>query len=141
MRCIHLCTLIGVIALSSSGASAGSRFVSHDDGQTVRVGEGGVSVVRDGVEYWIVGSPARRYRIVGMLTDQRSAARAGGSAIGSSRLARRVRALGGDGLILIDRREQDHGPVGVWSGGDSAAWQGTRASSVTTTFVVVRYLN
>jgi hypothetical protein len=141
MRSLQLCTLIGVIALSSSGASARSRFVSHDDGQTIRVGEGGVSVASDGVEYWITGSPAGRYRVVGTLTDQRSAGRGGGSAIGSSRLARRVRALGGDGLILVDRREQDHGLVGVWSGGDSAAWQGTRASSVTTTFAVVQYLD
>lgn len=130
------------IIMAAAPAAARSQFVAHDDGQAIRVGEGGTSISRGGVDFWTQGAPARRYQVVGMLTDNRSIGNGAGDAVGSTRLARRVRAAGGDGLILFDRQRQDDGFVGVWSGGDSVApYQGRRAISLTTTFVVVRYLD
>ena len=132
-----------IIVLAAGGpALAGTQFVPHDDGQTIRIGEGGTSISRGGVDFWTGGAPARRYRVVGMLTDNRSVGTGVGSAVGSSRLARRARAAGGDGLILFDQQRHDDGFVGVWGGGNSAApYQGFRAVSLTTTFVVVRYVD
>lgn len=131
-----------LIATAASPALAGTQFVPHDDGQAVRIGQGGTAISRDGVEFWTGGAPARRYQVVGMLTDSRSIGAGAGAAIGSSRLARRARAAGGDALVLFDQSRHDGGFVGVWSGGDSAApYQGFRAVSERTTFMVVRYVD
>lgn len=138
--------LLGVAALAIvSAASAGlarSQFAAVPDGGAVFEGEGGISIARDGVDFWTNGTPARRFQVLGTLTDRRSGALSAGQAVGSPALARQARELGADGLILFDRSVRDGGYVGVWSGGDSLTpISGSRASSTTTTFVAVRYLD
>ncbi|MBX3562063.1 MAG: hypothetical protein KF780_09660 [Sphingomonas sp.] len=131
-----------VIVSAGSAGLARGQFVAVPDGGAVLEGEGGVSIARDGVDFWTSGTPARRFQILGTLTDSRTGALSSGQAVGSPSLARQARALGADGLILFDRQVRDGGHVGVWSGGDSLfPLSGSRASSTTTTFVAVRYID
>lgn len=124
-------------------AAARGQFTAYDGSNARHTGTGGTSVARDGVEFWTDGTPARRFEILGTLTDTRSAGPSARDSVGSASIARQARSLGGDGLIVANRRRQrDGGRVGVWSGGDSMpAVAGTTMPLMTTTFVVVRYLD
>lgn len=131
-----------LIASVSGPSSASGQFTPYDGDSAIQAGEGGAHVARDGVDFWTSGTPARRFQILGTLTDNRSSGMPARSAVGSPRLARQARALGADGLILAGQRRVDGGYVGVWSGGDGIApLVGSRATSTTTTFVVVRYVD
>lgn len=141
MRRTALCAAVLAIALAGGPAVARGQFVAYDDADAVWEGEGGLLVAHDGIDFWTDGTPSRRFQILGTLTESRSGI-AAGQAVGSPNLARQARALGGDALILVGRRERDGGFVGGWSGGDTIApFVGSRASSTATTFAVVRYLD
>jgi hypothetical protein len=137
--------LLGAAAIlmvsAAAPASARGRFIAYDGNNARHLGTGGTSVARDGVEFWTSGTPARRFEILGTLTDTRSSGVTARDSVGSPSLARQARSLGGDGLILASQRSRREGSVGGWSGGDTISWQGSIVASTTTTFVVVRYLD
>lgn len=135
---------IAAVLMVSAALPAAARgmFRPYDGDNARHTGNGGTSVARDGVEFWTDGTPARRFEILGTLTDTRAIGITGRDSVGSSSLARQARSLGGDGLIVANqRRTRNYGSVGVWSGGDSMpAVSGTHMPLMTTTFVVVRYI-
>jgi len=141
MRRTFLCAAAILIASAGTPVSARGQFTAYVGDSSIHQGTGGTNVSRDGVDFWTNGTPSRRFEIIGTLTDTRSGQLAAERAIGSSSLARTARALGGDGLILYDRRKRDGGYVGLWTGGDTISLAGARASSTTMSFVVVRYLD
>ncbi len=129
---------------ATAPASARGRFIAYDGSSARHTGTGGTHVARAGVEFWTSGTPARRFEILGTLTDTRSSGVTAPDSVGSPSLARQARSLGGDGLILASRRQRRarDGSVGGWSGGDTISWRGASFLSLTTTtFVVVRYLD
>lgn len=137
-------SLAAVLMVSAAfPAAARGMFRPYDGDNALHTGNGGTSVARDGVEFWTDGTPARRFEILGTLTDTRSVGLSGRDSVGSRSIARQTRSLGGDGLIVANRRHtRDGGRVAVWSGGDSTAGtSGTTMPLTTTTFVVVRYLD
>ena len=126
---------------ATATASARGQFIAYDGSNARHTGTGGTSVARDGVDFWTSGTPSRRFEILGTLTDTRSSGVTAPDPVGSARLARQARSLGGDGLILASQRSRREGSVGGWSGGDTISWRGSIVASTTTTFVVVRYLD
>ncbi len=131
-----------LLVSTTATASARGRFIAYDGSNARHTGTGGTSMARDGVEFWTSGTPARRFEILGTLTDIRSSGVTAPDSVGSPSVARQARSLGGDGLILASRRHRRDGAVGGWSGGDTISWRGgSFLASTTTTFVVVRYLD
>lgn len=137
--------ILGVAAImllsAIPAASARARFIAYDGASARHTGTGGTSVAREGVEFWTNGTPPRRFEILGTLSDTRSSGPAAHDSVGSASLARQVRALGGDGLILANRFVRGDGFVGGWSGGDTIGLSGFRSNFTTSVFVVVRYLD
>jgi hypothetical protein len=121
--------------------SARGRFIAYEGDSARHTGTGGASIVRDGVEFWTSGTPARRFEILGTLSDTRSSGVTSTGSVGSASLARQARSLGGDGLILAGQRERRDGSVGGWTGGDTIGLRGFHMTYTTTNFVVVRYLD
>lgn len=141
MRKSILSALAILSVMASAPAMARGRFIAYDGDNARHTGTGGTSLAREGVEFWTDGTPARRFEILGTLTDERSSSVTTPDPVGSASLARQARSLGGDGLIVASRRTSSDGAVGSWSGGDTISWSGRRAYLTTTTFVVVRYLD
>jgi hypothetical protein len=99
-------------------AACSTDFYSYS-GSPVLVGQGGASTNVSGIDLWIVGTPPRKYRVIGYITDSRPA----GPLIMATRngaLAAKVRAAGGDGLIMSADYSQYVGTVTVANASGSA---------------------
>lgn len=132
---------VAILMVSTTAAEARGQFIPYEGDNARHTGTGGTSIARDGVEFWTSGTPARRFEILGTLSDTRASGVTSPDPVGSASLARQARRLGGDGLILASRSERRDGFVGVWSAGQSFGPTGNRVNYTTTTFVVVRYLD
>ena len=123
-------------------AYARVEFASYEGPDSIQVGEGGTKVTRDGIDFWTMGAPPRRFLILVILTDVRQNRIFDGQAIGCRGLARRAREAGGNGLILLGQSQQDGGIRGGWVPvGDSVSFFARRRTDATTQFLVVRYLD
>jgi hypothetical protein len=93
--------------LAGPTAWAGAGFLSYDGWDSVQQGQGGEKKVVAGVDFWMQGSPPRRFKILGSIDG---AARRGGlvGRISFSRpedsVAKQARDVGGDAVILTDAR-------------------------------------
>lgn len=138
--------LIGVtVAVASFPAEAKVRFEAYEARNSIVEGQGGSRTEKDGVDFWTMGDPPRRYQIIGIIRDNRGTGVFHGNAVGSSGIAKKVREVGGDAVILLD---QNTALKGIYSQGQATA-NGNQASGSafaipiqerTTTFVVVKYL-
>ena len=63
-------------------------------------GEGGSRVTAGGVDFWQGGEPPRKYRVLSTIVDRRGTSRFAGNAIGSKSVAKQVKALGGDAVLV-----------------------------------------
>lgn len=104
------CLLAVVPALLAVAAPvhAGERFEAYQGPDAVWTGWGGTQVSEGGMEYWTRGTPARKFQIIGFITDSRRAPFSG-KLVGSKSIARQVVALGGHGVIVIDPMEEMKG--------------------------------
>jgi hypothetical protein len=130
-------SLIAVFALAAAMAGpalAGAKFATYEGRDAVREGEGGTRVEKDGVDFWTTGTPPRRYQVIGILTDKRNDCLLCGNAIGSGSLAKRVKALGGDAVVLLDQSTRVKGAVVNYG-------LVTTVRRDTTQLLVVRYLD
>ena len=108
-------------------------------------GQGGSRTTANGIDFWTTGDPPRRYQIIGIIRDNRGTGAFFGNAIGSSGIAKKVREVGGDAVILMN---QTSSITGVWSQGQaSTSGNQTYGSGLAipieervTTFAVVKYL-
>ena len=139
MRVIAALTL----AFSLSGpATAGVQFATYEGPSAVQVGVGGAKVVKDGVDFWTEGTPPRKFQILGYLTDTRGDGRFSGHVVGSSGIAKRVSAAGGDAAIVLDQNTVSRGigAVAMPNGFGGVNMYGRAINKVSTTLAVVRYL-
>jgi hypothetical protein len=88
----------GAVALAIALSSCATTYYGYS-GSGVLVGKGGASTNINGIDLWIVGSPPRKFTIIGYIEDVRP----GGPipmAVRNSQLAAKTRTQGGDGLLL-----------------------------------------
>ena len=145
MRIASFAVLFAV-SISAQPADAKTRFERYEARESVVEGQGGSRIEKDGVDFWTMGDPPRRYQIIGIIRDNRGTGLLHGNAIGSSGIAKKVREVGGDAVILLD---QNSSLKGIFSQGQATA-NGNQAygsglaipiEERTTTFVVVKYLD
>lgn len=91
-----------IAAPARAGWFAQQSFAAYEGQDALQEGRGGTKVTTDGVDFWTSGAPPHRYRIIGVLNDDRSAGIFGGSATGAG-MAKHIRELGGDAVIIMGR--------------------------------------
>lgn len=139
----QLKTFAGVLAFAFCvPASAGVQFATYEGPNAVQAGTGGAKIVAEGVDFWTDGTPPRRYQVLGYLTDTRGNGSFSKHAIGSKGLAKRVRELGGDALIVLDQKtsSESFGGMVLPNGFGGVRVIGRQMNTVSTKFAVVRYL-
>ena len=133
------------MAVATQPADAKTRFERYEARDSIIEGNGGSRIEKDGIDFWTMGDPPRRYQIIGIIRDNRGTGVFHGNAIGSSGIAKKVREVGGDGVILLN---QDSALKGIYSQGQATA-NGNQAFGSSfaipieervTTFIVVKYL-
>lgn len=107
--------LAAAIALSAGHAVAGTDFAAYE-GPALAHGVGGTKISTAGVDFWTTGSPPQDYRILGVLDDTRGTGLFSGKAIGGAGVARRVKELGGDAVIVLGSDTSIKGAM-IMSGG------------------------
>lgn len=127
------------LLLAATPAKAGVELSLYEGPDAVQTGTGGTKISKHGVDFWTYGTPPRRYRIIGVLTDTRTTKLLAGKAIGSAGLAKRVLRAGGNALIVVDRDSRYGGRSTVRSPSGNSYDFGS-FDKVTTQFLVVRYL-
>jgi hypothetical protein len=131
--------------IASEPANSKTRFEAYDARDSIVEGKSGSRIEKDGIDFWTMGDPPRRYQIIGIIRDNRGKGVFHGNAIGSSGIAKKVREVGGDAAILLN---QNSALKGIYSQGQTTA-NGNQAFGTgfaipiqerTTTFLVVKYL-
>lgn len=133
------------VAMTACTAEAKTRYESYEARNSVIEGQGGSRTTKDGVDFWTTGDPPRRYQVIGIIRDNRGTGPLHGNAIGSSGIAKKVREVGGDAVILLN---QNSSLKGVWSQGQASAYGNQAFGSAlsipiqerVSTFAVVKYL-
>jgi hypothetical protein len=122
---------IGAIVLAIALSSCASNYYSYS-GSPVLTGNGGASKSINGIDLWVVGTPPRKYRVVGYIEDTRL----GGPipmAMRNPQLAAMVRQRGGDALLLSSDNEQIMGSFSTASA-SATGWGNATTFGNTTTF-------
>jgi len=104
-----------VILISLCGGCSTNYYVYSGSG--IYDGKGGASKNINGVDIWLVGTPPRRFRIIGYITDSRPAPIP--MARRDADLAAEAKKNGGDGILLKTDRTDF---VGVYSTGNATAF-------------------
>lgn len=118
MRCILLTALV----LTAIPAFAAAQLPQDVNAHIVYTGTGGTALAKDGIDFWSAGQTPRRYRVIGTITDRRGSGRFSGNAVGSAGVAKQIRKLGGDGVLVMSQ-VPDYG------------------DQITTTMMVVKYVD
>jgi len=142
----HLAPLLAAV-LILAGCST-TDFQSWEGRNSVIEGRGGTKKVVDGMDVWTNGDPPRRFRVLGVIDDDRL-----GGIIPMARLqhdiVKKAREQGGDAVILLSsssrligyytdttENAQLYGNTAVGSGSSTTIPLTKRASK----FVVIKYL-
>ena len=151
MRHLWIAAVAGLM-LASGPASAGTDFLTYQGANAVQQGQGGDMKTVDGIDFWLDGSPPRRFQILGSIVDERHKTGLVG-AIAMSGLehdiAKRAHAAGGDAVILTASQDNVQGYVGGAHGSAYGNRYSAFGSSVASArpieshasrFLVVKYL-
>jgi hypothetical protein len=129
MRNRTLLICLAAIATIFAGCAETDYYSYYGSG--IYVGTGGASKSVNGIDLWVTGSPPRKFRIIGYITDTRL----GGPIAMAGRdagMAREAKKAGGDGLLL----SSDQGNVmGGYSTGSATAFGSGNVITVTGTGV------
>jgi hypothetical protein len=134
MKRLALAAALAVTAtVTASAAFAGTHFYTYEGKDTVREGTGGAKEVVGGVDFWIEGSPPRRFQLIGVLTDDRlKTGLFGIIAMADLKrdMARHVRKVGGDAVVMTQTEDTVEGATGATftSGQGTATAFGNSAS-------------
>src|SRR5437870_5395865 len=124
-------------------------FQSWEGRNSVVVGHGGTRKVVDGMDVWTFGDPPRRFKVLGIIQDERPGGRLYVAQLKHD-IVQKARENGGNAVIFVSSESQlagyyTAGSASAYSYGNSATAFGsattvpiTRRSS---TYVVIRYLD
>jgi hypothetical protein len=118
--------LVVGIMLVGLFACATTEYKPYDGKENAYEGKGGTKVVVDGMELWDNGAPPRRFKILGIIDDQRP-----GGIIPMSQLrgdmVKKAKEVGGDALVQLNSQSEI---AGFYTSGTASAYSyGTSASA------------
>ncbi len=103
--------MVAAALLAGPAARAGTGFLTYDGWDSVQQGRGGEKKVVDGVDFWMAGSPPRRFKILGTIDGARRKGGLVGMVSFSSpedAVAKQTMTAGGDAVILTDARAANY---------------------------------
>jgi hypothetical protein len=103
--------MVAATLLTGSAVRAGTGFLTYDGWDSVQQGQGGEKKVVDGVDFWMAGSPPRRFKILGSIDGaHRKGGLAGMVSFANPEngVAKQALAVGGDAVILTDARAANY---------------------------------
>jgi len=103
--------MVAAALLAGPAAWAGTGFLIYDGWDSVQQGQGGEKKVVGGVDFWMTGSPPRRFKILGSIDGARRRGGLVGMVSFSSLddgVAKQTLAVGGDAVILTDARAANY---------------------------------
>jgi len=103
--------LIALALAAAPPAFAKQKFLAFEGDEQIARGTGGTRVTKDGVDFWTTGTPARRYKVIGVINDKRGDGWFSREVAGSPAIAKLVKKNGGDAVIMGEAREQNNGYV------------------------------
>lgn len=138
-----------VALLVALAACATTEFKPYEAKTNLFEGTGGTKVMVDGMEFWDNGDPPRKFKMLGIIDDERP-----GGVIPMSQLrsdiVKKAREAGGDAVVQLSYRSQiagyvSSGSASAYSYGSSATAYGS-ASTVPvrrnlSKFAVIKYLD
>ncbi len=108
---------LAVLVLSLVAGCATTEFKSYEAKDNVFEGKGGTKVVVDGIEFWDNGEPSRKFKVLGIIDDQRP-----GGIIPMSQLrsdmVKKTREAGGDAVVQLGNQSQI---AGYYTSGSASA--------------------
>lgn len=123
---------------SAAFAQAKVEFSVYEGPPQIQTGTGGAKVTKNGIDYWTMGTPPRRYQIIGAIQDKRDETWDGGQAVGSPNVAKKVKKAGGDAVIVQSQDEKGNsGSAGT--GFLNGLFMGGGSKTITV-MLVVKYL-
>lgn len=118
--------------IASSPAAFPQEFEKWEGKATVLEGDGGTKKVVDGIDFWAMGNPPRKYVLLGYISDRRHKSGLRGK-ISMSHLdadiAKVAKEAGGDAVILVDSQTETTGVVGVGNTNTQAHAYGNRQNA------------
>jgi len=138
-----------ILLLSVLAGCATTEFKTYEAKNNVFEGKGGTKVVVDGMEFWDSGDPPRKFKVLGIIDDQRP-----GGIIPMAQLkgdiVKRAKVEGADAVIELGSQSQI---TGFYTSGSASAYSSggmTNAYGSSTTmpmrrniskFAVIKYLD
>lgn len=111
-------TLLVALGLSLMAGCATTEYKSFEGKTDVFEGKGGTKVVVDGMEIWDNGEPPRKFKVLGIIDDERP-----GGIIPMSQLrsdmVKKAREAGGDAVVQLGSQSQT---AGFYSSGSATAY-------------------
>jgi hypothetical protein len=126
-----------------------TEFQSWEGRNSVVVGHGGTRKVVDGMDVWTFGDPPRRFKVLGIIRDERPGGRLYVAQLKHD-IVQKARENGGNAIIFVSSESQ---LAGYYTEGSASTYSnggyGTTFGSATTvpitrrssTYVVIRYLD
>ena len=100
-------SLIAVLVLSGC---ASTEYKTYEGRNTVYEGEGGTRSTINGIDFWENGEPPRKFKIIGIIDDERPSGILA-MAMQKGSIAKKAKAAGGDGVLLLSSGSQLRGVV------------------------------
>jgi hypothetical protein len=107
-----------VLAASLVVGCATTEYKSFEGKTNVFEGKGGTKVVVDGMELWDNGEPPRKFRVLGIIDDERPGGLIPMSQLRSD-MVKKAREAGGDALIQFGSQSQI---AGYYTSGSASAY-------------------
>ncbi|HXM82052.1 MAG TPA: hypothetical protein VN929_08995 [Burkholderiales bacterium] len=144
-----LLTLAAVAAIALLVGCANTEYKPFEAKNNMFEGRGGTKVVVDGMEIWDNGDPPRKFKILGIIDDERH-----GGLIPMSQLRRdmvkKAREAGGDAVVQLNSQSQiagyyTSGSASAYASGNSATAYGSSTTMPVrrnvAKFAVIKYLD
>lgn len=110
--------LVMILAVSFFAGCATTEYKAFEGKGNVIDGKGGTKVVVDGMEIWDNGEPPRKFKLLGIIEDERP-----GGLIPMSQLrgdmVKKAREAGGDAIIQLNSQSQI---AGYYTSGSASAY-------------------
>jgi len=99
-------------------ACATTEFKIYEGRSDVIYGKGGTKVVVDSIEIWENGEPPRKFKVIGIIEDERPGGRLPMSQLQKD-IVKKAHEYGGDAIVKIDSQSQISGYYSAGSYGNS----------------------
>ena len=110
--------LVMLFGMSIFTGCASTEYKAFEGKSNVIDGKGGTKIVVDGMEIWDNGEPPRKFRVLGIIDDERP-----GGLIPMSQLrgdmVKKAREVGGDAIIQLNNQSQI---AGYYTSGSASAY-------------------